>query len=239
VHYIAEMSDVRMAPDGILSLSDAQATAIAQDFNQVWHDAGVQLKAGRGGVLFCLSDLALEVATCDPQQVLGRYLETYLPAGKDAGRLRRLMSEAEMWMFDHPANRERIADDAAAVSGLWLWGGGATLSAAPGVGGWTAGEDLFFGALPGHGATAPLTPQQSADSGVAVLPQAPGTDAWVGVETEWLSASLGHLRAGRISALVLSSGERRFNISARGARRFWRSARPWWDTLAAGGSPGT
>ena len=49
VHYIAEMSNVRLASDGILSLRRPEADALVADFNRVWHDAGIRLIAGRRG----------------------------------------------------------------------------------------------------------------------------------------------------------------------------------------------
>ena len=76
VHYVAEMSNVRLAADGILSLSRPDADALAADFNRVWHDAGIRLVSGRSQTpLFCLTDRALDVATRDPEDVLDRHIE--------------------------------------------------------------------------------------------------------------------------------------------------------------------
>jgi hypothetical protein len=40
------------------------------------------------------------------------------------------------------------------------------------------------------------------------------------------------LRAGRIEAVHISMG--RLRARARGRRRFWRRARPWWEALGEG-----
>ena len=149
VHYIAEMSNVRLASDGILSLSRPEADTLAADFNRVWHDTGIRLIATRMGTshLFCVADRALHAETRDPEDVLDRHIAEYLPAGADAPRLRQLMSEIEMWLFEHAVNRTRIANAAPPISGLWLWGGGPALASLPPVEGWTAGTDVFFNAF--------------------------------------------------------------------------------------------
>jgi hypothetical protein len=225
VHYVAEMSNVRLAADGILSLSRPDADALAADFNRVWHDAGIRLISGRSQTpLFCLTDRALDVATRDPEDVLDRHIENYLPSGADSPRLRQLMSEIEMWLFEHAVNRTRSASAAAAVNGLWLWGGGSALASLPPVEGWTAGNDPFFNAF----AVSRAVPA----SGVIVIDAEPGTDAWRDVESRWLERSLDDLHSGRISQLDLSAGGRCFSVKGRWNWRPWRRRRPWWEYLA-------
>ena len=220
VHYTAEMSNVRLAADGILSLSPAESAALAVDFNRVWHDAGVRLLAGPDASLFCLFDQPLPVETRDPADVLGRHIDSYLPTGACTARLRQLMSEIEMWLFDHAVNQGRAAQTAAAVSGLWLWGGGTTLKSLPAVQGWTAGDDPFFRAF---------SARPDPGCGVVVSAAEPGTDGWRDVESRWLKPALAALRSGRISRLDLSAADRCFSVSVRCRWRFWRRPRPWWE----------
>jgi hypothetical protein len=224
VHYVAEMSNVRLAADGILSLRQSEAEALAADFNRVWNDAGFRLIAGGSADLFCIVDRTVSVQTRDPEDVLDRHIENELPKGADAPRLRRLMSEIEMWLFEHAVNRARIAAGVPGVNGLWLWGGGPALTSLPSVDGWTAGDDLFFKAF----AARPDMPRDAV-SAVVVIAAQPGTDEWSAAESKWLDRSLADLRAGRIARLGLSAGNRCFNISARWRLRFWRRPRPWWD----------
>ena len=224
VHYIAEMSNVRLAADGILSLSRPDADALAADFNRVWHDAGIRLVSGRSQTpLFCLTDRALDAATRDPEDVLDRHIENYLPSGADAPRLRQLMSEIEMWLFEHAVNLTRSAGAAPAVNGLWLWGGGSALASLPPVEGWTAGNDPFFNAFAGSRAVPA--------SGVIVIDAEPGSDAWRDAE-RWLERSVEDLHSGRISRLDLSAAGRCFSVKGRWNWRPWRGRRPWWEYLA-------
>jgi hypothetical protein len=249
VHYVAEMSNVRLAADGILSLSRPEADALAADFNRVWVDAGVRLLApagqgpGMGSTyLFCVTDQALDAVGRDPEDVLGRHIADYLPAGAAAPRLRRLMSEIEMWLFEHAVNRTRIARAAPAVSGLWLWGGGSALASLPRVEGWTVGDDPFFKAFGARaqsefGACArspsvadpPAGAHAAGRAGVAVIAAQPGTDAWRDAESRWLERSVADLGAGRIARLDLSAGDRCFSVGGRWNWRAWRRRRPWWE----------
>ena len=231
VHYLAEMSNVRLAGDGILSLSRAEADALAADFNRVWHDAGIRLICGRSQTprapdLFCVTDRVLDAATRDPEDVLDRHIEDYLPAGPDAPRLRRLMSEIEMWLFEHAVNRTRAAAAAPAVNGLWLWGGGPALASLPPVEGWTAGEDPFVAAF---GTRPELPGAANPASGVIAINAEPGTDAWSDAESRWLERSFADLRAGRIARLDLSGGDRCYSVRGRWNWRPWRRRRPWWE----------
>jgi hypothetical protein len=226
VHYVAEMSNVRLPADGILSLTQAEAGALAVDFNRVWNDAGIRLLAGRRADLYCLVDQALDVTTHDPEDVLDRRIENYLPTGTSAARLRQLMSEIEMWLFEHAVNRLRTSNAAAAVNGLWLWGSGAALTSLPPVDGWTAGDDPFFSAF-GARRESP-----GAASGVMVTAAEPGSAEWRDLESSWLEQSIADLRSGRISRLDLSAGDRCFSVGARWNWRLWRRHRPWWEYFA-------
>jgi hypothetical protein len=232
VHYVAEMNNVRLSAAGVLSLSASEARALAADFDRLWHDAGIRLLAGRAGALYCVTDRPMPAITQDPQQVQGRHIEHHLPAGPAAPRLRQLMSEIEMWLFEHPVNRTRIADAAPAVSALWLWGCADVASSLPPVAGWAAGDDPFFRAFsarPDTSRSADADDEPRPGSGVAVIGVAPGAAEWGGIESRWLERSVADLRTGRIERLELSAAERKFIVSARWRHRFWRRPRPWWE----------
>ena len=84
---------------------------------------------------------------------------------------------------------------------------------------------MFFGAF----AATPATPVAGPGSGVVVLDASPGTPQWQEGATRWLAPAVVELHSHRIERLELSAGERRFTVSARWRRRFWRRAKPWWE----------
>jgi hypothetical protein len=224
VHYAAEMTSVRLSEDGILSMKPAAAATLAADFNRVWNGSGVRLLAGKSSSLYCIFDQLLNVMTRDPQDVLDRHIEEYLPTGADAPRLRQLMSELEMWLFEHGENSARAASSLPRISGLWLWGGGAPLASLPRVEGWAAGGDVYFSALSAQRS-------ETSDSGVIVAAATPGSDEWHDIESRWLKPAAAQLRAGRLSRLEISAGDRCFSLTARAIRRFWRRSKPWWESF--------
>jgi len=228
LHYRAEASNVRLPLEGVLCLDSAAAEVLALDFNRLWKNSGVGLVAGRSGRLYGVFDHAPNVAAHDPEDVRGRHIEEFLPSGPDAGRLRLLMSEMEMWLFEHPVNRERMAQGGEVINGLWLWGGGEPLGSLPVVQGWVAGDDLFFGAI---GARCESDSAREG-SGVTVVQQDPGSDDWLRAGLPRLKAAAAQLRSGRISRLELSAGARCFSATTRGMRAFWRRRRPWWESFA-------
>jgi hypothetical protein len=225
VHYVAEMTTVRLPEDGILSLTPAAAETLAADFNRVWKGAGIYLMAGRSAQLFCLFDRALEVTTREPHEVLGQPIEEYLPVGKDAAPLRRLISETEMWLFEHGVNSARGKSGLPVVNGLWFWGGGATLAALPKLTGWVGGDDVFFNAFGAR-------PEAGVGSGVVAAVGAPGSDQWRDAEMRWLRPAIAQLRAGSLSRVEISADHCRFILTSRGLKRFWRRRKPWWEFLA-------
>jgi hypothetical protein len=229
VHLLAGMTSIGMAADGLLEIEPVEADALVADFNQVFAGGGVSLERGRDALLLCRFDAPLRVTTSAPEEAAGHDLWAYLPRGDDAPRLRSLTSEIEMWLFDHAVNRRRLEIQQPVINALWLWGEGAADAEAPSLSGWTAGEDPLFGSF------APVSRYPGAStSGVVAVPDWPGSAAWQDVEERWLAPALADLRAGRLESIELSARRRCMRFNARAMWRFWRRARPWWETLIDG-----
>jgi len=224
VHLVAGMTDVTLPMDGLLQLDSAESAALAADFNGIFVDSGARLVVGRAAVLLCVFEQMLEVDTHEAAQLFGRELFACQPTGRDAPQLRRLMSEMELWLFEHAVNRARAARGAPAITGLWLWGGGASVSALPAVQGWTAGTDPLFSAY-GDAAGYARRP------GVLVCDVAPGAAQWFEVERQWLSPLSAALRSGEVDRVILSAEDRR-SIALKGRyRHLWRRSKPWWESF--------
>ena len=230
VHYVAEMTSVRLGGDGMLSLTPAAADTLAVDFNRVWKGSGIHMTAGRSAQLFCTFDRGMQVVTHDPEHVLGRHIEEFLPTGADAARLQQLISETEMWLYEHDANRARTALGLPVINGLWFWGGGAPIASLPNVQGWAAGDDPFFSAFSVR-TNAERVPLHEKQSGVVAATCAPGSEPWHALESRWLHPAIFKLRARRIERLQLSAADRCFTLTARGLRRIWRRRKPWWESF--------
>jgi hypothetical protein len=219
LHYLAELSNVRLNPAGILTLEAAESASLARDFNRLWSDSAFRLEAV-GPTLFCRTQRALNAAQCDPERALGRHIEEFLPTGEHAGTLKRLMSEMEMWLFDHEVNRARARRMVPPISGLWLWGGGATLHSLPATRHGAAGDDVFFSAF---------AAERTQPENVIVVQDVPGTEAWRSVQSHWLQPALDDLQRGVIVRLDLSSDARCWHLGRHWRRRLFRRGKPWWE----------
>jgi hypothetical protein len=227
VHCQAGMVSVRLPAAGLIGLGADAARLLAQDFNRDFGDGAQRLIATDSGRLFCAFAMTTSAVTHDPHSARGRDIGPFLPAGVDGARLRGLMSEIEMWLFDRPLNDARAKQGLLPLTGLWLWGGGAPLERLPPLHGFTAGSDALFGAWPGARSFPP-----EPGNGVIVLDAEPGTAAWTEAESAWLRPALTALRHGRIRQLDLDIGSRQLALRRTGSLRFWRRARPWWEYLA-------
>lgn len=224
VHCEAGMVSVRLPANGLLSLDAQESAELAKAFNLAFADGAQCLIAAPSGQLFCTL-ASPTIARChDPQDVRGRDIGPLLPSGPGGAELRRLMSEIEMWLHEHALNRARVARGAVAITGLWLWGGGAGVAQLPQLCGWTGGGDALFGAWPAE-RRLPREP----GNGVVVLEAEPGGERWRAAQESWLVPALGALRAGKIDQLDLGIGAYKFILRSGWSWRFWRRTRPWWE----------
>ena len=230
VHLLAGMTSIGMAADGILEIEPVEADALAADFNQVFAGGGVSLERGRDALLLCRFDAPLRVTTSAPEEAAGHDLWA-LPAAR-----RRCAAAAQF----HERNRDVAlrsrgqSPRAVKRSDLSSMRSGCGARArptpsAPALSGWTAGDDPLFGSF----APASRYPGAST-SGVVAVPDWPGSAAWHDVEERWLAPALADLRAGRLESIELSARRRCMRFHARACWRFWRRARPWWETLIDG-----
>jgi hypothetical protein len=248
VHFVAGLDAVRLHPAGLLALEAAEQQALAGDFDRVFAGSGWRLLPSGRRELLLEGPASAGVQSGDPARWLGADPAAGLPSGPGAGPLRRLGAELEMWLYEHPVNRARIARGLLPVSALWLWGGGAPLAASatamPGLPR-LHGADLLLDALARQGGQ--QRPQQPA--GIAGLPEPAGSqDQFVllgagttpdlatlqALERDWLAPAWAQWRAGRWQSLSLACGTHAFHARAGGLGGLWRKLRapaPWWQVL--------
>ena len=257
VNLVAGIDTVRVHPAGLLHLELQQQQALAADFAVVFRDSGWTLHATGRRELLLTGTAALCARSSDPARWLGADPAPGAVSGADAAAadartLRRLGSELEMWLHEHPVNRARSAAGKLAASGLWLWGGAApplpaTGSAAP-VGAARLkvyGADLFLEGLcrltggSSHALptlpTPPALPDPVAADAIVhlTLGGAPDSAALQALERELIAPLMRQLRHGYWDALTLLAGEQGVTLRRAGWRRWTLLARkqPWWERL--------
>jgi hypothetical protein len=119
---VAGLSQVSLHPAGLLRLSAQEAEDWSRDFNRDFEGSGLRLHALAPGLL--LEGLPADSpGGVDPALLLGAPIPV-APAPGSAGRpLRKASAEIEMWLHEHPRNRERERRGELPLNGLWIWGG--------------------------------------------------------------------------------------------------------------------
>lgn len=129
-HFRAEMAHVRLLGCGAVSLAlDADdARTLVAALAPVFGDEGFELSAPVAGRWYLRAFASNAVpdfpAMLAPAQAIGRDIFEIWPEDPIGKRWRRLFSEAQIVLAQHPLNRARVEAGKPAVNGLWFHGAG-------------------------------------------------------------------------------------------------------------------
>jgi 2,3-bisphosphoglycerate-independent phosphoglycerate mutase len=65
-----------------------------------------------------------DIKATPPHDITGKGISQYLPQGRNAEPIRRLMQTSQKFLADHPINLERLARGLKPATSIWLWGQG-------------------------------------------------------------------------------------------------------------------
>jgi 2,3-bisphosphoglycerate-independent phosphoglycerate mutase len=65
-----------------------------------------------------------ELATTPPHDIIGKTIGPYLPSGRGAGEIVRLIQLSHDFLADHRVNRERLSRGLKTATAIWPWGQG-------------------------------------------------------------------------------------------------------------------
>lgn len=122
----SEATGARLMACPLSDVTAAQAEALAVEVRLLWAESGLALVVDTPST-WCarVPDATASVAFTDPPDALGVAMLECLPQG-DAGRpWRRLFTETQVVLHEHPVNAGRVAAGLKPVNALWLWGVGA------------------------------------------------------------------------------------------------------------------
>jgi hypothetical protein len=242
VHYFAGLDSLQMHPAGLLQLDSAAQRVLCADFTAVFAGAPLSLHAtGRRDLLLAGASMGAAM-TFDPSGWLGADPSGGLPTGEGASSLKRLGAELEMWLHEHPINRERARQGQLPVSTLWLWGAGKAPERGTGRVPHLYAEDTYSEGLArlcgGYAQPPPerwMAPQ-SGETVIAILPTASEDPRarLQAIERCWIAPALADLRRGQLRQLQLIIGERGYAATRATLLQFWRTPLSWWQSLASG-----
>jgi hypothetical protein len=240
----ARLDHVRLVDRGLLRLSATERSSCREEFAHVFgpqyrlHDSGE-----RG---FLLSGLPAAIApTRDPARLIGADIGPALPAG-EAGDLRRLWAEIEMWLYGAKFNAARERARMPRVSALWLWGGGVVrepmIMPPPNLAVAYLGSDFLIAALgesTGRGQRAAPAGFSDLDTttahAVVEFAALTGTihESLEVLDTQWFAPVRAALKSGAIERLDVIANDLHFRLDRRSHLRFWHRRRKWLARLAA------
>jgi hypothetical protein len=229
IHFIAGLDRITtVVLRGAGRMTAAERSTLEPMFAEHLQSSGLELHAaGDEWLLRSASPLRLQTVT--PEFAAANPLSEILPRGADAGPIRRLMTEMQMLLHQHPVNARRQTRGAPEINAVWVHGEGilsdvSSVSLPAGY-----GEDPFLrgiyrlhdqavGAKP---ADAKSLLAQLRGPTVAAI-DAPDLDA---LEAQWLAPLARALPSGAISKLTLMFGEWQVSVARADMFKLWRRER--------------
>jgi hypothetical protein len=228
VSLVAGRNDVALAAR-IDDLDADEAAAMIATLGVHFSGDGLTFYAPRPDAWFILQDTAPDMTTTPLALVRGA-IYPWLPAGGDAPRWRRWLSEMQMLLHAHPVNAAREARGRVAATGVWISDGGrvadfprvsASAIFAP------AGRDgdVARGLARLRGTAAAPTPGSfaalpSPDDAIVVLDRAGDLSA-PRLLSDWLDPAVAALERGTLASLTLLG-------DGGGTSSKWHAVRPSW-----------
>lgn len=106
-------------------ITSAEAADIVRDLNEKLGGNGLEFHPGVSyRNLMVWRDGKEQMQTTPPHDITDREIESYLPEGDGAERLRHLMRRSQELLATHPINRRREEKGARPATSIWLWGQG-------------------------------------------------------------------------------------------------------------------
>jgi hypothetical protein len=209
-------------------MTAAERSGLDPIFAAHLQSTGLELHAAKDEWLL-KSASPLRLQTVTPEFAAANPLSEILPRGADAGPIRRLMTEMQMLLHEHPVNAQRQVRGAPAVNSVWVHGEGilsdvSSVSLPAGY-----GEDSFLrGVYRLHDQTVGAMPTdaksllvQLRGPTVAVI-DAPNLE-WL--EAQWLAPLARALLSGAISKLTLMFDEWQVSVGRADMFKLWRRER--------------
>lgn len=139
VHFAAGLNRLTfLGLEGAARVTGAERDALRPLLADHLQASGLVLAPSRDWLIH--SPRLLSVHTSCPDAAAANELERVMPRGADSGMLRRLMTELQMLLHEHPVNQARARLGLPAINSVWLWGVGS--AAVPPAPAWGFAADL-------------------------------------------------------------------------------------------------
>ncbi|MBS0440513.1 MAG: hypothetical protein JSR38_01070 [Proteobacteria bacterium] len=124
VHWHVGRDEILLTDPDALQLEEAESRALLEAVRELFESEGFALAWGAPLRWYAAHESFAELPTAALDRVVGRNVDRWLPAGREARLLRRLQNEVQMLLYAHPINEAREARGALPVNSFWLSGCG-------------------------------------------------------------------------------------------------------------------
>lgn len=223
----ADINGARMMACGSLGLSREDAESLAAVLRPLLGDAGILLEVTSPDRWQArLSPGAPAAAFAGPEDVLGTNLLEWLDGDGEVRRWRRLFTEIQTELHEHPVNRRRRGEGLAPCNALWFWGGGRLPEWVRSDLDLVAGTDPLLQALAARAGVACSDPAEFLRGAGGEVREVLLDLGQASLDAEGWQDLLGLLRGGRTDELRLLFADGARHCLRRAHRwRFWRRAR--------------
>lgn len=223
----ADINGARMLACGQLELTRTEADALAATLRPVLGDAGMLLEVTTPDRWqLRLRAGADSSAFAPPDAALGTDILSWIEGAGPIRAWRRLFTEVQTELHEHPVNRARRERGAPPCTALWFWGGGRLPPALTSDLGQVLSTDPLLQAMTGLAGAELLAVGAADAAGFRFAPQSLLDLGHGKLQDETWDGLLGLLHGRRVDALQLlfSSGER-LRLRRAHRWRFWRRHR--------------
>lgn len=234
VHFAAGLDRLAYLPlEGETRILETERTALAGVLDEHLQSLGMELHTLSDGSWCARCAAAFAVETSNPDAAAAKELQLALPRGPDAGALRRLMTELQMLLHDHPVNESRARRGLPAINAIWIWGQGVVAEPAS-----AKALPMVFADIPyARGLCAlhsrPVSPAPATSD--ALIAAVSGSSRALAViaaddleplETQWIGPLTGALSSRKLARLDFVFDGWHLQLDRTALRRFWRKALP-------------
>ena len=131
VSLVADRQFIVMQHPNGLDLTEDEARQLIDLINKHFAEDGWQLEMTTPNRWYLKLSKPLDLTTTPGWRVVGKDIDTYMPAGKDELKWHAWLNELQMLLYAAPLNDQRIAEGHTPVTGIWIWGGGLIGSSSP------------------------------------------------------------------------------------------------------------
>ena len=151
VHLRADATRVVLFDADAVGLAEDESDALLAHLNAGLADDELRFERGRAPTRWYVRVAAPQsLALPSPRALRGCTVENNLDALRRSGAWRRLMTEAQMLLYEAPSNLARAASGRAPINSVWFWGGGMPSSPRARPGDSALGDDALLAACAQH-----------------------------------------------------------------------------------------